>query len=179
LPDAIKAFFGDGKAFGVNIFYSLEERLRNTAGALNGFRNSLDDTFIVHYGDVYCELDLSKMYEFHKQKNSAATLVVQPTDRPHDSDVVVLDKNSRVVSVHHKPGNLRFGNLGNAACYILEPEVLDHIPDEEGEFDFIQDVFPKMLGSGKALHGYVTDEFMEDIGTLERYKRLKERLEKK
>ena len=177
LPDVVTGYFGDGSQFEVQIIYSFEEKLRGTAGALNGFHACLDETFLVHYGDVYSELDVTKMLRFHRRMNATATLVVHTTDRPHDSDVVVLDKHSRVISVHHKPGSSRYGNLGNAACYILESRILSYIPDEEDEFDFIQDVFPQMISAGEALYGYYTNEFLQDMGTTDRYQKLKRRLE--
>jgi len=177
LPRVITSYFGDGSRFGVQITYSFEEKLRGTAGALNGFRAHLDETFLVHYGDVYSELDITEMLHFHRRMNATATLVVHLTDHPHDSDIVVLDEQARVISLHHKPGSTQYGNLGNAACYILEPRVLSYIPDEEGQFDFIQDVFPQMISAGEDLYGYHTDEFLQDMGTFDRYKRLKKRLE--
>jgi len=177
LPKAITGYFKNGSRFGVQITYSFEEKLRGAAGALNGFRAQLDETFLVHYGDVYSELDISKTLQFHREMKASTTLVVHSTDHPHDSDVVVLNEHARVISVHHKPGSTRYGSLGNAACYILEPRVLSYIPDEEGEFDFIQDVFPRMITAEEALYGYLTDELLYDVGTLNRYKKLKRRLE--
>lgn len=177
LPEVITNYFEDGSRFGVQITYSFEKKLHGTAGALNSFLDHLDGTFIVHYGDVYSELDVTKMLRFHRRMNATATLVVHPTDHPHDSDIVVVDEHARIISVHHKPSSIQYGNLGNAACYILEPRVLHYIPNEEGEVDFIQDVFPRMIAAGEALYGYDTDEFLQDMGTFDRYEKLRRRLE--
>lgn len=163
----------------MQITYSFEEKLRGTAGALNGFRSHLDETFLVHYGDVYSELDITKLLRFHRKMKATATLVVHPTDRPNDSDIAVLDQRARVISVHHKPGTIRYGNLGNAACYMLEPRALLYIPGQEKDVDFIQHVFPPMIAAGEAVYGYYTDEFLQDMGTLDRYEKLKGRLEGK
>lgn len=179
LPRVVTNYFGDGKQFGVQITYSFEENLRGTAGALNGFRTHLNETFLVHYGDVYSELNITEMLYFHRRTKAAATLVVHPTDHPHDSDIVVLDKHARIISIRRKPRSNRYGNLGNAACYILEPRTLNYIPNEEGEFDFVRDVFPRMISAGEALYGYLTEEFLYDMGTLDRYEKLKRRLERR
>lgn len=178
LPEQIVSYFQDGRRFGVRITYSYEEELRGTAGALRGFRDRLNETFAVHYGDVMSELDITKMLAFHKGKGSVATLVVHPTNRPHDSDIVVLDASGRVTAVYHKPGSAKYGNLGNAAFYILEPKVLEYLP-QEGTSDFIQDIFPQMIKDGEPLYGYLTDDYLEDMGTLERYEKIKRRYEGK
>jgi NDP-sugar pyrophosphorylase family protein len=176
LPGAVTGHFGDGSRFGVEVHYSVEETLRGTAGALRAFASQLDGTFLLHYGDIYSELDVSKMLDFHRRKGSAATLVVHPTTHPHDSDIIELGEGARVVAAHHKPGTDRFGNLGNAACYILEPRVLDFVPAGPGPADFVVDVFPPMIAAGEPVFGYDTDEFVMDMGTPDRYEALLRRL---
>jgi NDP-sugar pyrophosphorylase family protein len=176
LPQAITDYFGDGKSFGVRIVYSREERLRGTAGALRGFRQELDATFLLHYGDIYSELSIAKMLRFHRESGGMATLAVHPTNRPHDSDVVVVGPASEVRAVYHKPGTDKYGLTGNAACYVLEPAVLGYIPDEDRDIDFIVDVFPRMIAAGERLYAYRATEFVRDMGTPERYESVLERL---
>lgn len=166
LANKLKEYLGDGSKFGINIKYSFEVELLGTSGALNNFREFLTETFLVVYGDVISTMDLGKLLKFHKDKKASAALVVRKTDHPLDSDIVQLDKNYRIVGVYHKPGNLDFGDIGNAAWYVLEPEVLDYIP--HGKSDFIKDIFPKMISDQKKLYGYMTTEFIKDAGTPER-----------
>ena len=167
-PQCIQDHFGDGSRFGVRIVYSYEPELRGTAGALNGFREALTETFAVHYGDVVSELDLASMLRFHRKNEATATLAVHPTHRPADSDIVEIDEGARVVAVHHAPGSFEYGTLGNAASYIAEPKLLDYLPPQ-GKFDFIQDVFHGMLAAGDRIYAYETEDYMQDIGTPERY----------
>jgi len=51
----------------------------------------------------------------------------------------------------------------NAGIYVLEPEVLDLIP-EDRKFDFSKDVFPAILAKGLALHGMSIEGTWVDIG---------------
>jgi NDP-sugar pyrophosphorylase family protein len=176
LPEAVTRHFGDGSPFGVKVITSTEETLQGTAGALRAFRPYLDSTFLVHYGDVYSELDVAKMLAFHREKGAQATLVVHETSHPHDSDIVELGPDARVIAVHHKPGSDRFGRIGNAACYILEPRALDFVPPGPKPADFCQDVFPAMIAAGEPVYGYDTDEFLMDMGTPDRYEALRRRL---
>jgi len=174
-PEVIQDHFGDGSRFGARIRYNFEPSLMGTAGALHGFKDAIDDTLVVFYGDIMNEIDLKKFVAYHKSKGSKATLVVQETNRPHDCDIIEVDQEMRVKAVHRTPGNAKYGKLGNSACYVIEPEVLKYLP--AGPCDFIKDVFPKMLAAGEPVFGYKTDEFLEDMGTPERYAAVKARYE--
>ena len=77
--EQIKNYFDDGKRFGVSIQYVMDDpSLKGTGGAiLNAFRHgaiSKDDTFVVYYGDILSNIDLSDMLRFHREKGSVATV---------------------------------------------------------------------------------------------------------
>src|SRR3712207_8021142 len=58
----------------------------------------------------------------------------------------------------------------NTGIYLLEPSATAEIPDpEEGEYDFSKELFPKLLDAGRPLYGYITEDYWEDIGTLEQF----------
>ena len=173
-PKVVVDFCGTGSRFDLDISYSYEESLRGTGGALNGFRDRLDDTFLVHFGDVYTDLNLAKMMDFHCKRGAAATLAVQPTDRPQDCDVVVLGSGDRILELHHKPGSLRYGCMGNAACKILSRRILDYLPQGDGAYDLVQDVLSAAILDGIPVYGYNTSEFLLDIGTPNRYFQLEQ-----
>ena len=116
------------------------------------------------------------MQEFHKEKKSLATLVVHASDHPEDSDIVQINKYGMITRLIHKPGNMDFGDLGNAALYIVEPKIFDYLPREKS--DFIKDVFPKMISNGESLYGYDTDEFVKDAGTPLRIAKVEEYLKR-
>ena len=168
LADVISDYFEDGSRWGVEIRYHREERLLGTAGALHGFRPFLDETFLVQYGDVFSRLDLARLAAFHRERKAAATLVVHPSSHPHDSDIIELADEARIRHIHHKPGDDRFGVLGNAGAYLLEPTVLDHLAPQPREEDFCRDLFPRMVAANERLCGYDTEDLLLDVGTPER-----------
>lgn len=178
LPDIIRDHFGDGSRWGVRVEYSLEERLQGTAGSLRAFSDALDDTFLVQYGDVFSRLDLEAFGRFHRQHGADASLVVHPSSHPHDSDIVEVEDGDRVRVIHHKPGDDRFGNLGNAGAYLLEPLALKYIAPDPIETDFCQHLFPRMLEGGERVFGYDTDDLLLDAGTPERLTWIEEYLQK-
>ena len=175
LPDAIPSHLGTGAAFGVRVTYSFEKELLGTAGALRAFRDRLRQPFVVVYGDVLpTALDLDALRAYHRAKGGIGTLVLQKTDRPHDSDVVELEEDGRVKALHHAPGTFDHGDLGSAAVYLLEPGILRYLP-ESGKADFVRDLFPAVLQGGERLYGYVTEKDLPDVGTPERYEKTQRR----
>ena len=77
LPDMIKDYFGDGKEFGINLRYYVEDKPMGTAGSVKNAEEFLDDTFIVISGDALTDIDLKKAIDFHFSKGSIATLVLK------------------------------------------------------------------------------------------------------
>ncbi|MGB7518839.1 MAG: nucleotidyltransferase family protein, partial [Spirulinaceae cyanobacterium] len=77
LPDVMRDYFQDGKDFGVQMTYAVEEdQPLGTAGCVKNIAEWLDDTFLVISGDGITDFDLQKAIEFHKQKKSKATLIL-------------------------------------------------------------------------------------------------------
>ena len=174
LGEKIEKHLGDGGRYGALITYSHEEELQGTAGALHAFSELLDEPFVVVYGDILTRFDLGKLEAFHRAHGGMGTLVAQRTDRPHDCDIVEIDADNRVIDLHHAPGDFSHGNLGNAALYLLEPEILEFLPPQ-GPADFVVDLFPRALAAGNALYAYESDEELLDIGTRARYEEAQRR----
>ena len=174
LGEMIGAHLGDGSRYGARITYSKEEELQGTAGALRAFSQLLDEPFVVVYGDILTQFDLKKLEAFHRAHGGIGTLVVQRTNRPHDCDIVEVDTDNKVIALHHAPGDFSHGNLGNAALYLLEPEILEFLPPH-GPADFVVDLFPHALEAGNAIYAYESDEELLDIGTHARYEEAQRR----
>ena len=168
--DQIQAYFGDGSAFGVQIEYCIEQDARGTAGALRDALGYLDTRFLVLYGDTFADVDLRAIWDRHASSDAAATLLLHPNDHPNDSDLVELDSNQNVVAIHPYPhrNDLLHHNIVNAALYVFERETLSDLIPVSGKFDIAKHTFPAMLTAGMRLQGYLTPEYIKDIGTPER-----------
>lgn len=174
LPQKVKEYFKDGKYFGVNIVYSEEEEILGTAGALKKLSNLLDSEFVVVYGDVINNVNISDMIKFHKKKKGIATIALyEETENPQAKGLVKIDNNKKILNFIEKPKNPTT-NLANAGIYIFEPEILNFIP--EGKyFDCGHNLFPLLLSKGKNIYGYILkDEYLVDIGTIEKYNKVNE-----
>src|SRR5256885_7134961 len=74
LPQAIRSYFGDGEALGVNIEYSVEESPLGTAGSVRLASAKLDETFVVISGDALTDVNLAKILEFHRNQGPAGAI---------------------------------------------------------------------------------------------------------
>ncbi len=168
-PESIVRYFGDGSRFGVSITYSHETQLLGSAGAAKQLSWFLTETFVVLYGDVLTDLDVRALVDRHRARAGKVTLVLYEVEDPTRCGIVALAEDGRVVRFVEKPAaDAVFGNLANAGIYVVEPEILDHIPASR-TFDFGSDLFPRLLERGERLYGYHADAYLLDIGSLERY----------
>src|SRR4051812_18641709 len=169
-PEVIRDYFRDGSAFGVRITYWIEPQPMGTAGCMRQMLPALDgEDVLVIYGDVFVDMDLKRLIDFHGRQQPAATLVVHPNDHPHDSDLIEAE-GDRIIAFHNKPHpeGAYYSNLVNAGVYVLTPRLLRRIPETQAS-DFGHDIFPEAVAACEFLAAYNTPEYIKDIGTPERY----------
>ena len=170
LPRIIRDYFGDGSSLGVDIHYSVEEAPAGTAGSVKLAEDLLrDDTFIVISGDALTDIDLTDLIAFHKKQGALATIALKRVENPLDFGVVVVNDEGGIERFLEKPtwGQV-FSDTVNTGIYVLEPEILEHIPSGK-PYDFSQELFPKLFEKGAPLYGYVADGYWQDIGSLQQY----------
>lgn len=177
LSHVIIDYFGDGAKWNVKINHIVEQQQLGTAGALKQLEGLLSERFMVFYGDTIMDIDLPSFMQFDaEQKNSIGSIVVHPNDHPYDSDLLEVDENRKVVKFHSKPheSNLFYANLVNAALYIFSPDIFKHI-EENISLDFGKDIFPQIIETEK-LYAYKTAEYLKDMGTPDRLKKVEKDL---
>lgn len=164
MSDTMIKSIGDGKKFGASILYAFEESPAGTAGAVKNVSEFLDKTFVVASGDVLADVDIKAIYDYHCKKNAVATMALTKVEDPTEFGIVGMDDDSRIIRFKEKPKEEEiFSNLVNAGIYVLEPEVLDFIPENE-MFDFSKNVFPLLLKKGLLIYGAVISGLWMDIG---------------
>jgi mannose-1-phosphate guanylyltransferase/phosphomannomutase len=62
-----------------------------------------------------------------------------------------------------------FSDTINTGIYVLEPEVLKHVPTDR-PYDFSKELFPLLLEMGRPIYGYVCEGYWQDIGNLDQYR---------
>jgi mannose-1-phosphate guanylyltransferase / phosphomannomutase len=170
MPQAIRGYFGDGEAYGVAIRYSVEESPAGTAGSVKLAEEALDETFLVISGDALCDIDLGALVRFHREKEALVTIGLKSVPNPLEFGIVVTDDDGRIERFLEKPSwGQVFTDTINTGIYVLEPEVLRHIPTDEPH-DFSKELFPLLLEMGRPLYGFVCDGYWQDIGNLDQYR---------
>ncbi len=171
LPDVMKEYFHDGKQFGVQMTYAIEEdQPLGTAGCVKNIAELLNNTFLVISGDSITDFDLTSAIKFHKEKKAKATLILTRVPNPVEFGVVITDKDQRICRFLEKPSTSEiFSDTVNTGTYILEPEILNYLPANE-EKDFSTDLFPLLLKNGEAMYGYVAEGYWCDVGHLDAYR---------
>ncbi|HEY9880105.1 MAG TPA: mannose-1-phosphate guanyltransferase [Leptolyngbyaceae cyanobacterium] len=171
LPDIMRDYFQGGQDFGVQMTYAVEEdQPLGTAGCVKNIAELLDDTFLVISGDAVTDFDLQAAIRFHREKGSKATLVLTRVPNPIEFGVVITDEEGRIKRFLEKPSTSEiFSDTVNTGTYILEPEVLDYLPENQ-ECDFSKDLFPLLLAKEEPLYGYIAEGYWCDVGHLEAYR---------
>ncbi|WP_432821796.1 sugar phosphate nucleotidyltransferase [Trichloromonas sp.] len=168
-PMVIKNFFGDGSEFGVHITYVTPLEDFGTAGAVKMAAKHLDERFMIISGDLLTDFDLSKAMAFHEEKKAKGTLTLTSVKDPLQFGVVITNKEGKITKFLEKPGwGEVFSDTINTGIYVLEPEVLDMIPEGENR-DWSKDIFPQMLANDDALYGCSLDGYWADIGNTDAY----------
>jgi mannose-1-phosphate guanylyltransferase/phosphomannomutase len=171
LPDVMRDYFQDGSDFGVQMTYAVEEdQPLGTAGCVKNIAELLDQTFLVISGDSITDFDLTAAIEFHKRKKSKATIVLTRVPNPIDFGVVIADENHQIRRFLEKPSSSEiFSDTVNTGTYILEPEVLEYLPENQ-ESDFSKELFPLLLEKGEPMYGYIAQGYWCDVGHLDAYR---------
>ena len=152
LPEMIRDYFGDGSCWKVTLSYSYEPELLGTAGGVKKMEHFLrqGDAFLVQYGDVLTDQDLTAMLHFHRERRSLATLLLH--QRARSNSVVTLDEERRVIGFLERPTEeARCGVDAawvNSGICLCDPEFLDAIPADI-PCDLPRDIFPKLVDSGR------------------------------
>jgi len=170
MPQAIRSYFGTGESMGLSIEYSVEEQPLGTAGSVRLASDALDDTFVVISGDALCDVDLTALVQAHRDKGAAVTIGLKSVDNPLEFGIVVTDEDGRIERFLEKPSwGQVFSDTINTGIYVLEPEVLRHVPTDR-PYDFSKELFPLLLEMGRPLYGHVLDGYWQDIGTIDQYR---------
>lgn len=179
LGDKIKAYFGDGQAYGINVQYVEEKEPLGTAGAFYFLKELLrEQYFLLVFGDVFFDIDIARLERFHCEKEAVATLFVHPNGHPFDSDLVTLDRNGKVENLDSKLNDRDYwyDNCVNAGLYILNREICESVAVPV-KTDLEKDILIPLINDSGSVYGYRSPEYIKDVGTVERIEKTIEDIE--
>ena len=164
----IRDYFGDGKEFGVNIDYVLEQKRMGTAGALSLLKERPSEPFFVMNGDLLTNVNFEHIFNYHTLHKATATMCVREYDYEVPYGVVKMNDN-KITAIAEKPVQKFFVSAG---IYMLSPEILDLIPQDE--FYDMPALFEKLIKLSKNVISFPIREYWLDIGRMEEYQRANE-----
>lgn len=173
LPHVVKAGLGDGSQWDVQLRYSFEPVLRGTAGAAKHLASFLADRFVVVYGDLLLDIDLAAMVAFHDERNALLTVGLKHTDMPTSQGMIECDASGYITRFVEKPLEWPADQrTANAGVYIVEPDVLTHIPSDRPT-DWGHDIIPGLIAARLPVYGLPVAGHLVDIGTPAVYQQFK------
>lgn len=174
-PEIIQNYFKDGSDFGIKITYVVPDNDYGTAGAVKLAQNLIgDENFIIISGDLVTDFDFQKLIDFHTQKKSKLSIGLTSVENPLQFGVVIANENNVIEKFLEKPswGEV-FSDTINTGIYIIEPGILNFIPEHEN-FDFAKDLFPLLMKQEIPLLAYNLSGYWRDVGNPESYREVYE-----
>ena len=161
----VRAHFGCGRRWGVEIRYLREDRARGTAGALSLLPAGNSCPVVVMNGDLLTNLDFRELLAFHEDGAAPATMCVREYGHSIPYGVVRAE-GMRLKSIDEKPVQTFFVNAG---IYVLAPALISRIPSHR-PYD-MPELFTDLAARSPAPSLFPIREYWLDIGQLDDYKR--------
>ena len=167
LSEKIFDFVGDGSRFRPQVRIFTEREPMGNAGALLQSLDLLPEHFCVLYGDLMLAVVLPQIAKCHVDREADFTIMVHPNDHPQDSDLVETDVNDWVTAIHNcpHPQDQFFGNLVNAALYVVRRDALKPWVGLPGKHDFTKGILPGLIASRGRVVAFRSSEYLQDMGT--------------
>lgn len=150
--------------------YSLEfveeNEPRGTAGSLKLLADKLNKPFFVSNCDIVIEADYADIYHFHTQNSYDITLVASTKQFNIPYGICELNGEGSLERINEKP---EYNFLVNTGLYVLNPDVLELIPDNQ--FFHITHLIDKIKENGGQIGVYPINEMAWiDVGQWAEYR---------
>ncbi len=165
--DSIKNYFDFINNPEYNIYYFQEDKPLGTAGSLRLLKDKINSTFFVSNCDILIEEDYSEILNYHRSNNNELTVVAAVKTLSIPYGTIITGENGILESIEEKP-TLSFKI--NTGLYILEPSLLNDIPDE---FYHITHLMEKLKTQGRRVGVYpISQNDWKDMGEWNEYLRM-------
>lgn len=169
LPETMEdAATNAANALGLAVSVSHEDTVLGTGGGVWQARErglvARDKPLLVMNGDVFFDVDLSKVLAAHESSGAAATMVLRPMPAGAGYNPIAVDETGRILRI--RDYSVKAASTGApflfTGVHILSPEALDLLP--EGESDIIDSVYGPLLGKGALVRSVVEPGRWLDLG---------------
>lgn len=161
----IKSYFEE-----LNPSYALEyiheDKPLGTAGSLTYLRGKINSSLIVTNCDVIIKADYRDIVDHHLSSRNDITLVASLKNYNIPYGICEIENGGKLSRIREKP---EYNFLVNTGMYLLRPETLELIP--ENEFFHITHLIEKLQGTGGRIGVYpISDKSWLDTGEWVEYK---------
>ena len=161
-------YFSERCLDGVNLDFYVENEPLGNAGALFKMKDKLNNDFLLLNADNIFDVNFDRFVKFHKAKRAKATIFTHPNNHPYDSGLIITDNDGRIVNWLNKEDKrpIFYKNKVNAGIHIISPELLKET--DKTKVDLDRDILKPFVSTGM-MYSYDSSEYVEDMGTPERY----------
>lgn len=160
----IREYFSEiEKDYSISFFE--EDKPLGTAGSLHLLKGKLNKTFFISNCDILIEEDYREIYKYHQEYKNELTIIGSFRHYPIPYGTLETCEEGQLLSITEKP-ELSF--LINSGMYILEPHLIDEIP--QNQFFHITDLIKKIKDrKGRVGVFPVSEKSWVDIGEWDKY----------
>lgn len=165
--EVIKNYFDFLQNPQYKIHYFQEDKPMGTAGSLRLLKDKLHSTFFVSNCDILINENFADILKYHQSNHNELTVVAALKTYSIPYGTIITGEDGLLESIEEKP-NLTFKI--NTGLYILEPSILDEIPDD---FFHITHLMEKLKQEGRRVGVYpISQNDWIDMGDWKEYMKM-------
>ena len=169
--ELMKAYFADNDNK-YNITWYDEDKPLGTGGGISLLRGVLKETFFFANCDVLLTANYESMLRYHKENRNIITMICAYKSFHIPYGVVEMGVNGSIKEMREKP---LMTHLINTGIYLVEPEVIDDI--ENDEYIGFPDIVEREIRKGKKVGVFpVSDNDWMDMGQLPELEKMRIKL---
>ena len=162
----VKEYVKDGKEWGINVTYILQEPL-GLAHAVKVSREFLgDEDFVMYLGDNLLGEDVKKYAEIFEDEKCNALILLKEVEDPSRFGVAILDEKGNVKKLVEKPKTF-VSNLALVGVYFFDKNIHKAIerikPSWRGEYE-ITDAIQELINLGYKVKAIKLKSWWLDTG---------------
>ncbi len=148
-----------------DVEFFMEDKPLGTIGSVSLLKGKINKPFFVSNCDSINEQDYRDVYDYHVSNHNDMTIVTMVKSFKIPYGVIETGEDGLMVDLKEKPEHTYMVNSG---VYILNPELIDEIP--EGQFFHITHLMEKVKARGGRVGCFpVSEESWHDMGEWREY----------
>ncbi len=148
-----------------DVEFFMEDKPLGTIGSVSLLKGKITTPFFVSNCDSINEQDYRDVWDYHVSNHNDMTIVTMVKSFKIPYGVIETGKDGLMVALHEKPEQTYMVNTG---VYLLNPELIDEIP--EGEFFHITHLMEKVKARGGRIGCFpVSEHSWKDMGEWPEY----------